>query len=404
MRSSISTASALVAALLFGAALAGPHPRHQQFHNKKRDVVTLTDDSFTTVTITDIVTIDWPPAPSTSAPAPPTSTPAATTEPAKAAVLLEKPSTSSPAPVVSTPTPSPSPVSSATKAPILNLDVNVASVPSVAPTTLATVLKPSTTPAAVPTSTSTPPAASSSAAPVSSSSGGLKRGVPYNDASLVLPFLGSGSQITWSYNWGNAPSGLTSGIEFVAMLWGLADEFTSGWSAAASSAIASGSTALLYCNEPDLAAQSNLSPQDAATGYMTYMQPFAGKAKLGMCATTNGGAPMGLSWTESFLEACTDCQIDFCPFHFYDSATNIDYFKSYVQDAYKACGNRPIWFTEVGVTGSDEEITEWIQEVIPFVESLGYVDRIAYFMAGSGSLISGTSLSSYGETWATFTS
>lgn len=64
-------------------------------------------------------------------------------------------------------------------------------------------------------------------------------------------------------------------------------------------------------NEPDLSSQSNLSPAVAAAGYLTYMQPFAGKAKLGSPAITNGGGSMGLSWLSSFMTACSGCQIDF---------------------------------------------------------------------------------------------
>lgn len=64
-------------------------------------------------------------------------------------------------------------------------------------------------------------------------------------------------------------------------------------------------------NEPDESSQSNLSPADAATAYMTYMQPFASKAKLGSPAVSNGGGTMGLSWLSSFMTACSGCQIDF---------------------------------------------------------------------------------------------
>jgi Glycosyl hydrolase catalytic core len=105
-------------------------------------------------------------------------------------------------------------------------------------------------------------------------------------------------------------------------------------------------TQFLRFNEPDLSTQSNISPTDAAAGYKTWMQPFAGKARLGAPAVTNGGSPMGLTWLENFLNACSGCTIDFVPIHWYDSATNIDYFKSYVQQAHSTSG-KPIWITEV---------------------------------------------------------
>jgi hypothetical protein len=73
-----------------------------------------------------------------------------------------------------------------------------------------------------------------------------------------------------------------------------------GWEAAANAAIAAGATHLLGFNEPDIASQSNLSPQAAAAAWKTYMQPFAGKAKLVSPAITNGPPPsMGTGWMDA---------------------------------------------------------------------------------------------------------
>jgi len=134
------------------------------------------------------------------------------------------------------------------------------------------------------------------------------------------------------------------------------------------------------------------------------MQPFAGKAKLGAPAVTNGAAPLGLTWLSSFISDCQLCTIDFVPIHWYDSATNIAYFKSYIAEAYAAGGNRPIWITEFGATGSADEVNTFLQTVLPWLDSLDYVQRYAYFMCGDGSLLSsGTSLSTYGSTYMSFT-
>lgn len=76
-----------------------------------------------------------------------------------------------------------------------------------------------------------------------------------------------------------------------------------------------------------------MSPEVAAEAYKTYVNPFAGKAKLIAPAITNGGAPMGTDWLDRFLAACgTDCHIDGFAFHIYDSASNTDYFKTYISD------------------------------------------------------------------------
>ncbi|CAD6447118.1 8252d72c-cf3e-4bb8-9fff-2a99a2913438-CDS [Sclerotinia trifoliorum] len=247
-------------------------------------------------------------------------------------------------------------------------------------------------------------ASSAAVASSSSSSSGGKRGVAYNTADYVKQFTGS-SKVAWAYNWGSTSDGLsTSGIEYVPLLWGMKSTFTSAWSAAASSAIASGSKHLMSFNEPDLSTQANLGYADAAAGYKTYMQPFAGKAKLGAPAVTNGASPMGLTWLKSFLSACTDCTIDFVCIHWYDSASNIEYFKSYVQDAYTAGGNRPLWITEFQASGSTDQQNAFMEEVLPWLDASHMVDRYAWFMADTaagGLMSSGSSLSLLGNTFKT---
>ncbi|KAA8573580.1 hypothetical protein MFRU_001g04540 [Monilinia fructicola] len=256
----------------------------------------------------------------------------------------------------------------------------------------------STTPTTLATHTS----AKSALATSSSSSG--KRGIAYNTADYVKSFTGS-SKVSWAYNWGSSSDGLSaSGIEYVPLLWGLKSTFTGAWNAAASSAISSGTKHLMSFNEPDLSSQANLGYADAAAGYKQYMEPFAGKAKLGAPAVTNGAAPMGLTWLKSFLSECSDCTIDFVCIHWYDSASNVDYFKSYVQDAYTAGGNRPLWITEFQASGSTDEQNAFLDEVLPWLDASDMVDRYAWFMANTdaGGLMSGASaLSTLGNTFKT---
>lgn len=269
-------------------------------------------------------------------------------------------------------------------------------VASVAPAAAA-----ATTPAAA--SAAAAPAATSAVASVRAVGSTGKRGLAYNDATLTLPFVGK-PLVSWAYNWGQNAAGLSSGFEYVPMLWGTASQFTNNWVANAKSAISAGSSHLLAFNEPDLGSQSNLSPDAAASAYRTYMHNnFAGSGvRLGSPAVTNGGGSMGLTWLGNFMTACSGCQVDFVNIHWYDSATNIDYFKKHVQDAYAKTG-KPLWITEFGCTsGTDAQINTFLQTVMPWLDGLDYVERYSYFMVSSGLLVSGNSLSSYGSTFASF--
>jgi hypothetical protein len=236
------------------------------------------------------------------------------------------------------------------------------------------------------------------------SSSSSKRGLAYNSAALTNAFIGSNSKVSWAYNWGSSSAGLSSSFEYVPMLWGLASIHTSSWQKNAAAAIASGSTHLLAFNEPDLPSQSNIDYVTAAAGYKTYMQPFAGQAKLGSPAVTNGGSPAGLTFLKNFINACDGCDIDFIVIHWYDSATNFAYFKSHVQDAYAAGKGRKVWITEFGASGSIAEQNAFLQAVIPWLDAQDYVERYAYFMCEEGVLLSGGALSALGSTFKSYAS
>lgn len=237
----------------------------------------------------------------------------------------------------------------------------------------------------------------------SASSAGGKRGLAYNDASLLSCFSDS-REVSWAYNWGSSSNGLDDGFTFVPTLWGTASQFTDCWSENAKSAISAGSTHLFSFNEPDHSAQANLGYAAAATAYAQYMNPFKGQAQLCAPAVTNGGGPMGLTWLKNFLDSCTDCQIDCINVHWYDSAENTEYFKSHIEQAISLANGKPIFVSEFGATGSDDQIASFLQEVMPWMDSNSNIAGYAYFMVKDGSLISGTEPSSYGTTYKTYTS
>jgi hypothetical protein len=243
---------------------------------------------------------------------------------------------------------------------------------------------------------------SSSAAPSStaSSSGKTgKRGVAYNDASLT-DCLTDSPKVSWGYNWGSSSSGLSDSVKFIPTLWGPSSLFTDSWSKNANDAIKSGSTHLFSFNEPDLGAQANLSPSEAASAWKTYMEPFAGQAKLCAPSVTNGGGSMGLNWLSSFLESCSDCTIDCINIHWYDSAENVEYFKSHINDAAKIASGKEIFVSEFAATGSDDQISTFLETVMPWMDSNDAVGGYAYFMASEGVLVSGSSQSAIGKTYA----
>lgn len=246
---------------------------------------------------------------------------------------------------------------------------------------------------------------SSSAAPTQSSSyggssGTGKRGVAYNDASLTDCFTDS-PQITWGYNWGSASSGLSSKFSYIPQLWSSSSEFTQYWDQNAKASIKAGSNTLFSFNEPDLSSQANMNPSDAAAAYKQYMEPYGSDSvKLCAPAVTNGGGDMGLTWLQNFMDACHDCQIDCVNVHWYDSAENTDYFTSHIQNATEISGGKPVYVSEFGATGSDDQISTFLTTVMDWMDKEDSVAGYAYFMVSDGKLVTGTEPSSYGKVYA----
>jgi len=243
----------------------------------------------------------------------------------------------------------------------------------------------------------------------SSTTTGGKRGIAYNDVSAVNVLMGAAAsdKFSYAYNWDSNCNGLLhSGLSFVPMLWGNIDIHTSRWQANADAMIAAGSTHLLSFNEPDNAGQANMSPADAAAAHVKWMNPYAGKSKIGSPAITNSNiAGQGLDWLTSFMDSCNSlgCQIDFCVTHWYHVPSAAQSLFDHIAAVSKICGGKKVWVTEFApVQASDSDIDNFLPEVLSKLDLDDTVEAYFYFYAAVGSLLSdASSLSSYGKIYAT---
>ena len=264
---------------------------------------------------------------------------------------------------------------------------------------------------------SPPPTANKASTPSNSGGGyaGGKRGLAYNHASPPLSLFSSTSLLSnWCYNWNSAPdTNLPDSIAYVPMLHSLIPVHTDVWAKKAQEGIdrekkAGRGAYLMAFNEPDIPSQANLDVGAAVGGYRQYLSPFAGKAKLGSPAVSNGvsqsGRPMGLAYLKAFLTACSGCQVDFLPVHWYGCTdgcpvnNDIAAFKTFVGQAVELAGGRPVWVTEFQRKGAEEE--KFVRETVKWLEAQGGVERFAYFMVQEGSLVQGGKPSKVGEAYA----
>lgn len=393
------------AALVSNGALAVNH-RHRHGHEQKRALIyetteTVTDIDWVTVTVDPNEPASTPPVVEATSASSSTSVEATPSVPSVAQPVAPS-SSSSAAPVVvetPTPTPSPAPTTLAT------------SVVSPSPATTSQVLE---TPevaavAAVPSSSSSSSSAAAVATTAAASTSGNKRGAAYNIASLVSPLVGTGSKISWAYNWGQVSDGLDtvdSSLEYVPMLWSNRADFISTWDSNAKTAISNGAKNFLGFNEPDNPGQANMDAATAAAAYIQYLTPHAGSVRLGSPAITNSGTDgEGVSWLKQWVSACNDqCQFSFCAAHWYSPASSSD-FLNYVTQVHEACGtDKTVWITEFAPTGADDatisSFLEEIQDALDNNSTYSFVERYSYFYVADGSLVTGTSASSFGNTFA----
>lgn len=149
-----------------------------------------------------------------------------------------------------------------------------------------------------------------------------------------------------------------------------------------------------------MASQANQSPKDAADTWRQYMEPFAGRAKLCAPSITNSpvGSGMGTDWLDEFMKECSDCTIDCVNQHWYDSRGNdASIFKEQIGNAAKY--GKPVFVGEFAGVGSESEISDFLGEVMPWMDGNDDIIGYAYFMVANGLLVDGSAVSSYGETY-----
>ncbi|KAK5110820.1 hypothetical protein LTR62_005531 [Meristemomyces frigidus] len=271
-----------------------------------------------------------------------------------------------------------------------------------------------------PTSVSSPPCtATHSAVPSPYVINAGKRGLVYTNGTLTLPYSQAGqkSLVNWGYNYYLNPGTGTNQINkdfnpaltFIPMLFNDNDEIGAAWPATVNAAICNGADAILSFNEPDACGDGSacMTVNQSVVGHRKYMEPFAGRIRIGAPAVTNGGPPSSLTYLSEFMGNCTDCTIDFIPIHWYSCVYCFSYLQYYVETVWNTYGI-PIWLTEFGIDssgGTDALYQSFIKESISWLDAVPYVERYAYFGDFDDYLINsnGTGLSAQGVIYNNYT-
>ncbi|KAF1958573.1 hypothetical protein CC80DRAFT_545910 [Byssothecium circinans] len=245
--------------------------------------------------------------------------------------------------------------------------------------------------------------------------GGHRRGVAYNDEKLTWLFnQGSNFKTSWMYNWDSSDNreGAQPWFEYSPMLWNDVPGAIRSFKAGAEKQWRqfNGYMHVLSFNEPDLCvpgAGASCIPIDTAVRVhrevIDPLRTWGEKMYIGSPAVSNAAAPAGLAYLADFLNKCAGCQIDFLCVHWYNDASNFEGLKWHIGEVRKISGGRPIWITEFGVTGTDDQIIAFFRQALPWLDSQPDIHRYAYLMAKPGKLVNlqGTGLSALGQVYNT---
>jgi hypothetical protein len=246
----------------------------------------------------------------------------------------------------------------------------------------------SSSPARSPSSTATAPGAATTPPP-SVTATSQRKGVSALDFAGVSQALAE-SGVSWWYNWAATPNGTPapSGVPFVPMIWNAADVTTANLDAARQE-----SGYLLGFNEPDMANQADMSPQQALS---LWPQLEATGLILGSPAVSSGAATPG-GWLDQFMAGAKadGYRVDFIAVHWYggdfDTASAVQELESYLQAIY-ARYHLPIWLTEfalIGYSGSTpiypapSQQAAFLTAATAMLDGLPYVQRYAWFSLSS---------------------
>jgi RNA polymerase sigma factor (sigma-70 family) len=221
-------------------------------------------------------------------------------------------------------------------------------------------------------------------APVVRATGSCAKGVATWKATGVSKSL-KASGACWYYDWAAENSGITTpkGVEFVPMMWG-AKSVTS----ASLAQVKARGRALLGFNEPDMGAQSNMTPAQALKLWPKLMGTGL---RLGSPAVATGGDRAG-GWLDQFMRGATarHYRVDFIALHWYGAdfttANAVDQLRRYVQAVY-ARYHKPIWLTEFAlirfgspsVYPSGAQQAAFIKKSTAMLTGLRGVERYAWF-------------------------
>ena len=200
----------------------------------------------------------------------------------------------------------------------------------------------------------------------------------------------------WFYSWNSAiPDGIPSGMDFIPMIYrygGMPEKI----SAPAETAKKAGITELLSFNEPEQKKQGNMTMQEVLDAWPLLME-------TNMRLSSPNCVHPDKEFMSEFMSEVKKrgLRVDFICVHSY-GGPNAKALVERLEKIHKMYDERPIWITEFAVgdweaksVGQNrhkpETVLRFMEEVLPKLDKLDFVERYAWFPAKPTSAPLGTS-------------
>lgn len=199
----------------------------------------------------------------------------------------------------------------------------------------------------------------------------------------------------WFYSWGSSvPDALPERTSFVPMIFRHGDD-ARAITAAAASAQKAGITELLGFNEPDAKDQGNVTVQQALAAWPLLM-------RTGMRLGSPSCVHPDKEWMQEFMAGVRKrgLRVDFIGVHSYGGPSAEALMKRL--EAIHRLYERPLWITEFAVGDWEAKtvqenrhkpdvVLRFMEQVLPMLDRLDFVERYAWFAADASSAPLGTS-------------
>lgn len=190
----------------------------------------------------------------------------------------------------------------------------------------------------------------------------------------------------WHYSWGfEIQPTRPAGVEYTPMFWGKNAPGDENLAYMDSLVEAGAIEYLMGFNEPDGADQANMSVAEA-------IELWPKLESLGVPLVSPATVNPTNNWMKNFMAQAEErgYRVDYVAMHWY-GGPNVMGFLNRVRDTYELYG-RPIWITEFAVADwsansvednrhSPEDILAFMEEVLPALDQITYVERYSWFNA-----------------------